>query len=418
MSMIARASKYRGPVAPVNTALPSWWPTVGGWKNIPVTNTQASATPSMYTSVGANIQMVWERWTSAAFNPDFSVRGAAVYHGGGHNSSSLPNVQGAYVLDLDGPTWYYRCAPTVVHNEGSVPETYDSYGEYADGSPFAAHIYDSFQWFPKAWGGGTQGSIIKVGFAGSAAYNAAHTFDLSQTTLGYQRVVDVITLGSFSSPTSGNDTGSYGGLCFDRVRQGWWYGASSDTGRTAFMGKPVSGVSPVTYYAGNAGSNLAGSGKGMAIHEGLDMIVSASWTLTSAPRLRVMNPASPLPAGWVNAVLQLGTAPSFPVNDGTSIFLAQCGIRWSKWAQKLYMHDSIGTPQGVYWLEPTNPADATQPWNLNLEILTSQDGSVIAPNTSGNPDYGKLVECDLLPGFVWCPNSTNTPQILRSIYQV
>jgi hypothetical protein len=264
---MSRRSNLFG-VGIVSASLPAW----ADYTALPAgnfieftTNTPESAGVLMKASVLAN-------WCGGAFVPDYGVRGAVVYWGGGEHNATVDSrtdgsqgASGAYVLDCDTRTYSRKCyqLDNNTSNRGD-PATgtwggswTDDYGAYADGSPQARHTYGCLSYMPAAWGGGPSGSLMRVGQSGGESatrfdaaggvasahgYSATWRFDLSK---GRHSIADPSIYKITGSQTYDLGNGTPAGVnesaytCIDHTREGWWWTsrAGNGGGKMAFTSK-------------------------------------------------------------------------------------------------------------------------------------------------------------------------------------
>lgn len=206
--------------------LPAWVPAEGTFANIS-TNTLFQAKPTGWPN--SDVAGPFNNWSGGIFAPDFGVSGGYVVHGSGHLTQGTPTWAGVWVFDLDSLQWVGRNVPSEPLLENST--LYNIYGESLDvdttGHTYPPHTYDGLVYQPAANGGGTSGSLIKVGMPGYGGSGAmcVHQFDLSSTTNPATRVVD--TLASIST--------SYPSAAHDEARGGFWVMNNNGAGVLGFV---------------------------------------------------------------------------------------------------------------------------------------------------------------------------------------
>jgi hypothetical protein len=247
---MSRRSNLFG-VGIVSASLPSW----ADYTALPVgnfieftTNVPEATGVLMKASVLAN-------WCGGTFVPDYGVRGAVVYWGGGEHNATVDSrtdgsqgAGGAYVLDCETRVYSRKCyqLDNNTSNRGD-PTTgtwggswTDDYGAYADGSPQARHTYNCLSYMPAAWGGGSSGSLVRVaqsggesatrfdaagGVASAHGYSATWRFDLSKDRHSIADPSIFKITGSafydFGNGTPANVNESIHS-CIDLTREGWW----------------------------------------------------------------------------------------------------------------------------------------------------------------------------------------------------
>lgn len=406
-SAASGATIYGGMEAP--SALPAWVPPAGNYvADIPFTNTMDDVLLTMYGS--ADRTMVLNRWTSAAFIPEYGTYGAMAYHGGGHNpGNGLPNIQGVVVADLTALQFVHTNKPSQVWNEY---DDFDAACLASDGSPMAPHTYNGLERFPSSWSPGTypKGAMVRLGYPGGGP-NALDVFDLDESTLGTTRLVDAVDFVGDGS----QDGGSYIGMCRDDTRQGWWAIHNAACPNIVFIDK----TGTVTRYA--AGLNTNGNGAALSHHPQSDMLLLLRCQPASATqRVQVLNCASPA-SGWTNVDVTFGTASAMPgfginPNDGVTeeYHPHNHGLEWSTLLNAWVSYDPKNDPDHIYKWTPHDLDDLTVGITLDLVEITGYGGASIALVTSQDaPHYTKLRECVPLRSFIWLGNKDAAPQCIR-----
>jgi hypothetical protein len=423
--------------------LPSWVPPIGKFAEFTL-NTPAS--------VGAP-KMILANWTGGTFVDDFGTAGGAVYHGGGEHFS-WNDRGGVLVLDCAARKYVMRCVPSNEDHWGVAgavlpdgrnnltgSET-NEWGDYADDdTPQSKHTYNGVVPFPKAWGGGPQGGLIRIQSGGQLrrvvqmtdmqgrpvfkddgtpaiqthGFASAHAFDLSQKRDGQRRLSGKIDLGS-GRPAITNDSPGCG---IDYLREGWWMFARGGAGagdRMAFIHKSGQVTSPAT----SAISLPWGRLHHFADDDTLCVIAGKQGE------------------GARNIVALCHPGPTNPWKEvqltGSESDLALFRVRYSgyigfQWSAILNCFVGIHAWQlstdmsqvGVWKVvQPDTAAKRwTEPWRVELEVVKSADGSQIdmltdhAVNAGNGLSYGKLVECKKLRSLVWTRRTDKPGQLIR-----
>lgn len=413
---------------PVPSDLPSFVPAPGTFAefttNVP-TDLASTSDPWIKAAILAN-------WTGGTFIEDFGDAGAAAYHGGGEHFS-WPDRGGVLLLDVAAQRYVMRCVSpqhmgVVSGTTGPSGSLTDRYGAYQDnGYPQSKHTYNSLAPFPRDWGGGEQGGLVRVCHAGgltnpqvgaAPGYGLAATwaFDLAQTVNGARRLTGEQTydLGS-GNPAYTNDAP---GTCVDTLREGWWVFArtGANTGdRMVFTHKDGTIEPP--------GTQAIGLNWGRLHHFADDDTLVAI-----ATGINICHPGLTNPWKTITTV-----ADAADQSDWTALqaYLGYPGFQWCSLLNCWVGIDSKnplkadGTPDltaaRVWKIIPPDTAAKRwiDPWRVQRETVTSSDGSVIdmktdhAVNAGNGTSYGKLVECKKMRSLVWTRRIDKPGQLIR-----
>jgi hypothetical protein len=397
-------------------------------------------------------------WVGGAFVPDFGPRGGVCYHGGGEHSTWADSAvsgngqQGVYVLDCDTRLYSRKCYPTTNHtgvvSDGTGGPT-DDWGAYTDdGSPQSKHTYNGMSYMPAAWGGGPQGSLVRVAHAGGLStskalingvaqmgYSALWRFDLSKPLhSAADPSIQKLTGSSLYDFGSGpgatiNDAPM---ACIDLKRGGWWAthrGASGWGSRMVFTSKAGVISSP-------QGQPL--STEWAALHHLADddIVVRLS-------DHQLQNGVVPI---WQVHVWQAGTSSGWvqaKVNRQDIADLNALGVkaypsigemhpRWSSVLNCFVGLDALypvgNQPTQVIRVWKITPPPAGQrfsgTWQISWELITAVSGSptnelhMLNGNVAGdagtvNGVYGRFVECPNLRAFIWTRDVSKPGQLVR-----
>ena len=166
-----------------------------------------------------------------------------VFQGAGHEGATgLPNIQLTLALDFSTLKWSAQNVP-VAPNLNAAFETLK--GTAPDGTPYNPHTYLGLQEMPRAWGGGTRGSLVRMmeaGTGGTTFYQTIVVADVAQSINGY---TPMKMSGQTGAATEFNQVkfsaNSVGGVyplsVQDNGRQGWWLDVGGNHDYTLFISK-------------------------------------------------------------------------------------------------------------------------------------------------------------------------------------
>lgn len=394
-------------------------------------------------------------WCGGAFVPDFGARGGVCYHGGGEHSAWIDSSidgngqQGVYVLDCDARLYARKCYPIAEHigvlSDGSGGPT-DDWGAYADGSPQSKHTYNGMSYMPKDWGGGPQGSFVRVGHSGGLStsipldggvatqgYSATWRFDLSKSS----HTADDPSIHKLTGDAL-YDFGSGPGAtindapmaCIDTIRQGWWSSHRTGSGwgdRMVFTSK-TGEISPPQ---GDALSTGWAALHHLADDDILVRLTDDILTSGVVPTWQVHLWRAGSDEAWVQAAVERQdiddvTAPGMKA-------YASIGTMHPRWSTILgcfvgldpwYPIGAQPTKVIRVWRITPPPAGErfTGTWQITWELLTAVPGSptnemnlINGGGDAGttNAIYGRFVECPSLRAFVWTRDIDRPGQLVR-----
>lgn len=404
-------------------------------------------------------------WCGGSFVPDFGARGGVGHCGGGEHTTWTDSradggigQNGAYMLDCDARVYVRRCYPSVDHagvdSQGTGGPT-DNWGAYAnDGAPQSKHTYNGISHMPAAWGGGAQGSLMRVGHAGGIStslgiqgsaygpgYTATWRYDLSKAA---HSVADpsIIKLTGAQIYNYGNGATSRVNdapiACIDLVREGWW--STHRTGGSGPWGDRMVFTSKTGVVSGPQGQAL-GTGWAALHHFAADDILV---------RITDDNVSGGYTPIWQVFVWQAGTANAWvqaPVNrqaitdtygDGSQGY-PSIGYMMPRWSTILgcfvgldwrYLENTLaGAPTTTCRIWKITPPAVGQrasgTWQMTWELITAKAGTEATnfmrfarnPSTGdagvNNGVFGRFVECPSLRAFVWTRDVDKPGQLVR-----
>lgn len=405
---------------------------------VPAPGTFAEFTLNKPSDVGGYVAML-ANWTGGAFVDDYGAMGAAVYHGGGEHFS-YPDKGGVLALDCAERKYAMRCVPTITTHmgvaigpTGPAGSLTNAWGAYADdGYPESKHTYNSLAQFPRAWGGGPMGSLVRVSHSGgdqnpigqwpglppTNSYGLAATwaFDLSQERDGCRRLTGDQTYDFGSGTPAVVDDAVGTGL--DWLREGWWSFARTGSGhgdRMVFTHKDGKIEPPGT--------------SAIALNWGrLHHFADDDTLVAIATGINICHPGPTNPWKTITTVASAADQADW---TATQAYLGYPGFQWCSilncwvgvYAKRLVNAD--GSPNlsaiQVWKIIPPDTAAKrwTDPWYVERETVISADGSQIdmgtdhAVNAGNGTSYGKLVECKALRSLVWTRRIDKPGQLIR-----
>lgn len=385
------------------STLPAWVPEPGTFANIS-TNTVFQVRPTGWPT-GENAGP-FANWSSGVYCPDFGVSGGYAVHGSGHLTTGTPVWAGVWVFDLDSLQWVGRnvpAEPLLEYPPGSA--YYNSFYESLDadtlGHPYAPHTYDGLIYQTTAQGGGTDGSLIRVGIPGASGTSdlrVVHAFDLSSATAPPTRVVNSLT---------GTD---YPATAVDEVRGGFWavgYNMNSGLRFVSFADWSVTAYPSVA-------ANISGDPT-MAYVPDRDCLVVLART-NGAFQVIVCPIVGGVPQGWT-VVAQAGTKPTD----------SRAGLVWSTILECLVSYQGVPaytsdlTPgYDIYKLPvPANLTTGTWTWAKETlsgaggaEPIVTRDGNNAIQN---NGAWGRFVEVPSARCFLYAGSINGPVQAWRPL---
>jgi hypothetical protein len=442
------------------TTLPSW----ADYTALPsgqfiefTTNTPSSSGVNMPRNVLYN-------WCGGSFVPDFGARGGVGYCGGGEHSTWTDSradggigQNGAYMLDCDARVYVRRCYPVVDHagvDSAGNGGPSDNWGAYTnDGAPQSKHTYNGMSYMPAAWGGGSSGSLMRVGHGGgistslgpqptayAGGYAATWRYDLSKAS---HSVADQSIIKLTGSQTYDYGTGTPAKVndapiaCIDTTREGWW--STHRTGGSGPWGDRMVFTSKAGVISAPQGQSL-GTGWATLHHFADDDILV---------RITDHNVGSVTPI-WQVFVWQAGTANAWvqaPVNrqaiadtyeNGTEGY-PSVGYMMPRWSTILgcfvgldwrYLENTLaaGASTTTVRIWKFTPPPAGQrfsgTWQITYELVTAKSGTeatnfmILGQRSQSdagvsNGVFGRFVECPSLRAFVWTRDYNKPGQLIR-----
>jgi hypothetical protein len=399
-------------------------------------------------------------WVGGDFVPDFGSRGGVCYHGGGEHSiwtdssSNGPGQQGVYVLDCDTRLYARKCYPVTNHSgfTGTSGGPTDDWGAYTDdGSPQSKHTYNGTSYMPAAWGGGPQGSFMRVSHAGgisqsrgpdkNGAYNpglaATWRFDLSKSSHSAADPSIFKLTGTqtynfgFGPAATINDAPI---ACIDHTRQGWWSthrGGSGWGERMVFTSKtgvisPPVGVPHGTLWA--ALHHLADDD--ILIKMTDDVLVNGT-----VPEWQIFVWRAGTSEPWVQVSVNRQDIADIFHQYGIKAYpsIGEMHPRWSSTLDCFvgldcqYPHGKQPTTTIRIWkiIPPPRGQRVTGTWNITWELVQAKagteatnrmnmiNGDVNGDAATTNGVFGRFVECPSLRAFVWTRDTNKPGQLVR-----
>jgi hypothetical protein len=359
------------------TNLPAWVPPEGQFANISLNTLYDVRPPGWPTSDAAG---PFANWCGGAYATDFSGLGAYVVHGSGHLSGGQPLWAGVWCFDLDTRSWVGTNVPSQPLLENVAD--YNAYGESTVsetlGHPYPVHTYDSLIYHPAANGGGSQGSLIRVGAAGASQWShPLHRFDLSKGTAAPTRVVNNISGGGYPQATR------------DTTRNGVWY-------LNANGNAPLTFISFTDWALTNhpKGFNEYGNYSLTYIPEPYDCLVSTGNSGDYGVNMGVY--VCPIVGGVPQGFVKVNPT-------GTRVGDQRAGTCWSTLLNCLVSYEAGGSFT-VHKLTPPAPGSLTTgTWTWSSETLNGVSGATPSKNSvTNNGAWGRFIEVPAARCFIWC----------------
>lgn len=402
---------------PAPSGLPAWVPPVGFFADVPMINRPIDVTPAVYAQSSLGLDSPFVNWGGSAVLRDFSALGAQVYYASGHEASAATlNIQCTLICDFSSLMWSTANAPAVGNSGGSA----DANGAYADGTVYAPHTYLGLQELPRAWGGGSRGSLASFFWAGAPYSNRINLLDVSKATFGYSQLTTRQAENSDPSTIrftrNGGDKGSYPITVMDNARQGWWAMTSGSTDYTLFISK----TGDVTQYPA-LGGNLANGT--MVLCPKLNLLIAIDGGYNAGPyagkgyrSLYIRDLAS----GATSTSLTAGTVPSvgdgYDGSSGTYNRPDMLGLQWVDELGCIVGFDDTTSPPTIVKLTPpaSNPASAPWTWSkVSVLHWPSDTGGSSTLKAARSGMWSKFRWIPSLQGFVFCTAKDSRPQIVR-----
>jgi hypothetical protein len=389
---------------------------------------------------------VISNWCGGVFIPELGVRGAAAYHGGGEHSvwtdssRTGPGEQGVYLLDCDARVYVRRCYPVAEHRgvvltgDGSPTDEWGAYLD--DGSPQSKHTYNGIERMPSAWGGGAQGSLVRVGHTGGLVagttdvmgLSATWRFDVSKESHdpGDPSIFKLTGSNTYDfgvgRPATINDAPI---ACIDHVREGWWSTHRTGSGwgdRMCFTAKDGTIRGPLGRPFGTGWAALHHFAADDVVVRLSDDGADGSW------RADVWRADSD--EGWMRAPLERQDIEDTRPETGRKNY-CEIGYMHPRWSTILgcfvgldHQYPAHGSGPSstlrVWKITPPPPGErATGTWTATWELCTAIGDSptnvLDVWNDAGsvNGVFGRFVECPALRAFVWTRRADRPGQMVR-----
>jgi hypothetical protein len=379
-------------------------------------------------------------WCGGTFVEDYGAKGAAVYHGGGEHHS-WPDKGGVLILDCEKRLYAMRCLSSNPNHRGVAGHAgspVNEWGCYADNDyPQSKHTYNALAPFPKEWGAGPMGGLVRIQSGGALVtpetdgkgtvtrvhgWTACYAFDLSQNTEGHRRLSgDAKYVMNGVVPSSINDSAL---SAADTKREGWWTTARSQSERKGMTFTHRSGT--VTNFAAPGLSLVRWACLRYLADDDL-LVCICDEPQFGAKRFGVVMllELSKLPkTQWVTILPSVPNDPAMNWVSGNPAALeaGYCGPQWSSILRAFVAMD-MKSPNDVsktirkWKLTPPQSGDRlTGQWTWSLETATSADGSTVNVRKdpgSVNGPFGKLVECPALRSLIWTRGPDARGQLIR-----
>jgi hypothetical protein len=403
---------------PSTVALPAWVPPAGYFADVPMVNAPQDVIPGIYQNyAGDTVAMDFPfiMWGGSAILRDFSERGAQVYYAAGHEASpTRSNIQLSLICDFSTLTWSVANVPM----QANAANTFVN-GMAADGTPYAPHTYLGLQEFPKAWGGGTKGSLASFFWAGNAWENKINVLDVSRPTMGYSQLATRQAQNPDPSKIVLNTSstgGDYPITVQDQARRGWWVAAAGGMTYTLF----VSNTGDITQYPA-LGGNLANGALVLCPSLNLLIAVDGGYSVgaNAGTGYRTMH-IRDLSTSVVTRSTTLGNVPSLSAGyDGTPNIYNRPDVMGLQWIEELGCivgFDQTAVPPTIVKLTPPagNPATGSWTWSTVTVAHWPQDsGGQPVLQMAMNNIWSKFRWVPSLQGFVYATAKDRKPQVVR-----
>ena len=378
--------------------LPTWVPAAGEIVNVG-TSTLFNSRPSGWPT-GENAGPV-ANWACALWLPEYGAQGGYAMLGSGHLSPGSPLWAGLWVWDVATRTWFGYGVPPAPLPEYEPANTgefardalYNNYGECIvsglEGHPYTPHTYYGLVYQPPSMGGGVNGSILRVFFAGAPFANCVHRYPLATPgNTAPTRVIDDIAMGGSSV--------NYAINALDRSRNGFWlltYGGRGPIKFVSFADFSVTNFSGIEYndYGDNWLIHLPAPYDTL-IGMGRNNSEATGWAYRSS----VITSDTP---GAFETLTVSGTPPPRSTTGGA----------WSAKLGAIVCYDGRGSFT-VYKLTPPSAANVrarTGTWVWTSETLAGPTPITYAADTNSGM-YGRLqpapeIGCALLTNSIFEP---------------
>lgn len=406
ISTVATGQTHRGGRTAPATGIPSWVPPVGMFADVPMVNSLAALSPSIYPGNAYIAPFI--DWCGSVFLRDYSPLGVQMFWGAGHETSPIEaNIQLSITCDFSTLLWSVKNVPAQANivdtfQYNKVPSGGTNLAGWPDrtsagmpgtstndGTPYAGHTYQGVQEFPAAWGGGPKGSMLVLGIAGSEWFNQPFKIDPTQAIGGYAPFVT--TQAQNAKPTKvsfgdadDNRRGNYTMSAMDTTREGWWFEPSGGTFSYLLF---IHRSGTITQYPALGGNNQSA---GMILCPEYDLLINIDGgkeSNLSHRRLSMRN----LITGVVTSSQALGVVPALTEGYDAIRDFHMPGTLGMQWVSELGCAvgiDMLTNPANVTIVKLTPPATnpTVNPWTWSTVPLTHW----AAGNASG---FNKLRVC-------------------------
>jgi hypothetical protein len=400
-------------------------------------------------------------WVGGAFVPDFGVRGGVCYHGGGEHSAwtdsstTGPGQQGVYVLDCETRLYARKCYPVTNHmgvrSDGNGSPT-DNWGAYIDdGSPQSKHTYNCISYMPAAWGGGSQGSFMRVSHTGGISTSrgvvagafqpglaATWRFDLSKSnhTPADPSIFKLTGESTYDFGSGIASTVNDASLaCIDLKRGGWWSTHRPGSGH----GDRMVFTSKTGIISGPQGRSFSGGWTWAALHHFADddIVVRLTDHQSSpgvVPVWQVFIWQADTSNGWAQATVNRQSISDLnSIGNPAYVEMGAQSPQWSSilgcfvWLDPQYPIGKQPTATIRVWklTPPPTGQRFAGTWDATFELVHAVPGTeatncmnLLNGNVAGdagavNDTYGRFIECPSLRAFVWTRDVDKPGQLVR-----
>lgn len=362
--------------------LPSWVPDPGRFANVSL-NVPRDVHPPSGSPFWGNEgpSGVWQDWTSGAFVSDFGAMGSYLCWGGGHGGYYGNEV---YCWDVDTRLWSRLGIPSPYGGDSLRAD-----GSFPDGNPGPPHTYGALATLSAAHGGGPSGSLIQATLpaclpTGNGANAYWWRFDLKSQQWSH----------FISSSGIERGTTTHAALVQEPNGNFWWRGSGYVTRITR-----VTPSGQITPYNVSLNSSYTDCGD-VVPGQRIAVLVGG----VSGSDLWLLN-LSAIESGAT------GRAAAKQIATSGAPARYSWGMRWVPDRRAFGTLDP-GNPTQLYWLTPSDPADAwNSNWTWSIETLAGAGGATATPCRNGS--WGRFVWVPAIKCFLWSPTGAAPMQAYR-----
>ena len=390
---------------------PAWVPPPGYIADVPALNYPVDVTPAIYTR--GDMNTAFNQWSGSAVLYDFSPLGAQLFQAAGHESSTgQANIQQTLAFDFTTLKWSAQNVPLAA-NPNSAFEALK--GTAPDGTPYNPHSYLGLQEMPRAWGGGPQGSLVRMMMAGTGGtpyYQTIGIADVSKILNGYTP----LKISGQTGPDSENNQvkfsvnstgGSYPLSVQDIGRQGWWLDVGGNHDYTLFISKSGAVTQTPAIHGNNNWACLM-------LWEAKNLLILATGGSEGEARtMRIRD----LTTGTTRSVQMNGVVPGgIKLPDGSVQYRPEVlGLQWVEELGCLVGLDAETSPPTICKITPPAVNPESAPWTTSVVQLSHWNSGDPAGGTAiryaQNGNFSKFRWVKTLSAFVLATSSTTKPQV-------